>query len=215
VINLAEKIIVAIQNFLGTNAERVAMTTTALKIGSTFLETDTGTNYKWNGTTWTIDTINVNTPSPIVSATHTRPDNATPYSANDVVGNNSNMQFNTGLINGSGFIITGYYFQINVATIPAGMDTFKLHLYDSAPTAINDNDAYNLPAADRAKYLGWIDIVKPIKLGDTLVAQASNVNFQGKLASSSAILHAMLTTDFGYTPTALAVKRIDLKVVGL
>ena len=41
-----------IQNHIGTAAERAAMSTTGLPAGSTWIETDTASIYKWDGTSW-------------------------------------------------------------------------------------------------------------------------------------------------------------------
>lgn len=101
--------------------------------------------------------------------------------------------------------------RIDAAAIPAGMSTFRLHLYNAAPTAIADNAAYNLPAGDRAKYLGYISLSTPVDLGATLWAQDDNINFSGKLAATS--LYGILQTVGAYAPTAECVKTIALNVV--
>ena len=145
-----------------------------------------------------------------VSATQTRPDNATPYTALDVVGTNpaTNMTFATGLTAGAGFVVYGARLRIDVAAIPAGMASFRLHLFNAAPTAIADNVAFNLIAADRAKYLGYVEISGVLDVGDTLFAEVDNINFTGKLATAS--LFGVLQTVGAYTPTAQAVKTVTL-----
>ena len=40
------------QAYIGTAAERAAMVTTGIRLGSTFTESDTGLEYKWSGTAW-------------------------------------------------------------------------------------------------------------------------------------------------------------------
>jgi hypothetical protein len=95
------------------------------------------------------------------------------------------------------------------------MGSFRLHLYDSSPTAIEDNSAYNLPSDDRSKYLGFIDIDIPQDLGDTLYIDMKNVNFQCKLATNSTSLYGMLQTLNAYTPTAQAVKTLKIHVLGV
>ena len=50
---MAVKLISVIQNFQGTNAERLAMSTATLRAGSTFEEEDNNGNlYKWTGSIW-------------------------------------------------------------------------------------------------------------------------------------------------------------------
>ena len=208
-----------------------------VKIGSKFYEYNTG---KWyvtynTGTNWvetSDDTVNANlqindidvsttnlvpvkSNNSQVSATQTRPDNATPYSIGDVVGTDvaTNMTFaNVCSSVGAGFIITGCSLEIDVNAVPAGMTSFRLHLFNAAPTAITDNLAMNLIAADRAKYLGYIDLVTPVDLGDTLWSQNDNLNFKSKLAASTSI-YGVLETRTAYTPAALTVKKVELKVV--
>lgn len=49
---MAGTLISSISNHIGTAAERAAMPTTALLLGSEWKETDTGIIYYWDGTTW-------------------------------------------------------------------------------------------------------------------------------------------------------------------
>jgi hypothetical protein len=150
------------------------------------------------------------------STSNTRPDNATPYSIGDVIGTDpaTNMTFaNVCTVNGAGFIITGCNLEIDVSAIPAGMSGFRLHLFNAAPTAITDNLAFNLIAADRTKYLGYIELTTPIDLGDTLWSQNDNVNFKSKLAAATTSIYGVLETKTAYTPSNLAVKKVELKVV--
>jgi hypothetical protein len=95
------------------------------------------------------------------------------------------------------------------------MSGFRLHLYNSAPTAILDNSAFNIPVADRSKYIGYIDFDTPSDLGDTLFTQALNVNLFATLATGSTTLYGILQTIGGYTPTSATVKTVNLTVVGV
>ncbi|NPV90100.1 MAG: hypothetical protein HPY50_04900 [Firmicutes bacterium] len=153
-----------------------------------------------------------------VSASFTRPSNTTAYDAGDVVGQNpgANMVFENVLSNPGGtFMIMGARLSIPVAAVPSGMSTFRLHLYNSASTAIADNTAYNLPAVDRVNYLGFITLSTPIDLGETLWSQDDNIRFTGKLAASSTTLYGILQTVSGFTPTSATVKTITLNVAGV
>ena len=49
---MAAKLVTSISKHLGTAAERAAMSTTGLSIGSKFFETDTKLRYVWDGTAW-------------------------------------------------------------------------------------------------------------------------------------------------------------------
>lgn len=147
-----------------------------------------------------------------ISATQTRPDNATPYAALDVVGADAaaNLTFAGVGVAGQLVAILGAMLEIGVAAVPAGMAGFRLHLYSAAPTAITDNLAYDLPAGDRAKHLGWVDITTPVDLGATIWAQVDGVNHTVLLAGTA--LYGILVTVGAYTPSALTVKKITLNV---
>jgi hypothetical protein len=149
------------------------------------------------------------------SATITRPNNADPYIAGDVVGQDPavNMTFSNILpLSGGRFAILSVRMRIDVNAIPAGMQGFRLHLYNATPTGIADNAAYNLPEADRAKYLGYVTLSVPLDNGDTLWCQDDGVNFIGKLATGSTTIYGILQTPFAFTPTALCVKAVFMEV---
>ena len=196
-----------------------------LQVGDKAYFFNTEKNVVWNGTTWIDDMVNtdafVSNTSPIEvtsgasksSVTHTRPNNTTAYAIGDVVGTDpaTNLSFSdVSTIAGGYVIITGVSLEIDVGSVPSGMSSFRLHLYDSAPTAITDNLAYNLPSADRSKYLGYIEIYAPSDLGDTLWVRVDNVNLLVKLANGSTTLYSMLETRAAYTPSAQAVKKVTL-----
>lgn len=42
------------KEYIGTNAERVALSTTGMPAGSTFFETDTKNIYIWSGSAWAL-----------------------------------------------------------------------------------------------------------------------------------------------------------------
>ena len=150
------------------------------------------------------------------TATHARPNDTNAYTALDVIGSNPavNLTFaNIVSVNGGGFFIVGASLEIDVNAIPSGMSTFKLHLYNVAPTAIADNVAFNLPSADRTKYLGYITLNTPIDLGDTLWSQNDNLNFKHNCASDSRSIYGLLQTVGAYTPSAQAVKIVTLKIM--
>lgn len=112
-------------------------------------------------------------------------------------------------------LITAIVLEIDVAAVPAGMGAFRLHLYDAAPTAINDNAAFDLAAGDRTKYLGFIDIPLPEKLGSTLWAQDDTIRKQVKLAAASTSIYGMLETRSAFPPTASALLKLGLRALRL
>ena len=147
------------------------------------------------------------------SSSQTRPADTTAYIAGDVVGTDAatNLTFaNIGSVTGGCFEILRVWLRIDVNAVPSGMSTFKLHLFNAAPTAITDNLAFNLISADRDKYLGYITIYQPEDLGDTLWGQDDKVLFKGKLAVASTTLYGVLQTNAGFTPTSSCVKTIGI-----
>ena len=184
----------------------------------------TGRKIKEDGTTVNVaDTISggsflVTSNAGEPSVSQTRPDNTTAYTALDVVGTDpaSNIEFTSVLpIAGADFVIMGASLRVDVGAKPAGMDGFRLHLYNAAPTAIVDNAPFNIPSADRSKYLGYITLTTPTDFGDTLYGQTDNINFKRKLAVGSTSLFGILETITGFTPTAEAVKTVTLHIVGV
>jgi hypothetical protein len=133
------------------------------------------------------------------SATITRPANVTAYTAGDVLG--GAFQFaNFGPLGGRMRLVSASL-RADIAAIPAGMTNFRLHLYNvTPPSAIADNAAFDLPAGDRAAYLGYIDLGNMVDLGATLLGQLDNISKQVKLASTS--LFGYLVTTGGFTPAA-------------
>jgi len=152
----------------------------------------------------------------ISSDTITRGDVTAPYLAGDVVSTVAGevMEFpSVGSANAM-IVILGSRLRIDLdAAVTAGITGYRLHLYNAAPTAIADNAPFNLPAADRAKYLGYINISTPIRLDDTQFAQDDNINYTCILAGTS--LFGILQTIGAYTPTANAVKTIILNVASV
>lgn len=159
------------------------------------------------------------------SVSITRPSNTTAYTAGDVIGiadagtpANAGSAIHT-LANvgpsGAHLLITEVRLEIDVAAVPSGMTTFRLHLYDTSPTAILDNAAWDLPAGDRAKYLGYIDLAAPVDLVSTLWSENKRVDKHIKLADGSTSLYVELETVGGYTPSSGAVKAITVLALSL
>ena len=147
-----------------------------------------------------------------------RPDNTTAYTAGDVVGPSpaANLEFaNIMPEAGQNFYITDAKIEVEKSSVPAGMSTFTLHLFDAAPTAIDDNSAWTLLLADGGKYLGSIQFSIPVDLGTTLVYWLENINIKRKLASGSTSIYGQLVTDAGWTPASEDVINIKLETVGV
>jgi hypothetical protein len=145
--------------------------------------------------------------------TITRPANTDAYLAGDVVGGAITFPA-IGSFAGDSFI-TSASLRINVSSVPAGMTSFRLHLYDvTPPSALADNAPWDLPSGDRASYLGYIDLGSLVNVGSTLYVQADQINKQVRLRADHA-LHGYLVTNGAYTPTSQAVKAVELHAVAV
>lgn len=148
-----------------------------------------------------------------VALSITRPANQTPYTALDNVG--GALTFASVGPSASAIMITGAQLELDIAAIPSGMTSFRLHLYNvTPPSAVSDNGAWDLPSGDRASYLGFIDLGSPVDLGSTCYVEATNLNKQLKLSGTS--LFAYLVTTTGYTPAANSeVYKVTLHAVAV
>lgn len=141
----------------------------------------------------------------------TRPENATLYSAGDVIGiadsgtpanaGSAIHQFTVVGSSGGAILIDKVELSIGLTSVPTGMANFRLHLYDSAPTAILDNAAFDLTSTDKAKHLGWVDIITPEDVGSILKSVVIPMQ-SFKLATGQTTLWAELETRGSYTPAS-------------
>ena len=157
----------------------------------------------------------VKSPCGSSSATVTRPNDTTAYNAGDVVGTNpaTNIEFTNAMpVSGEHYYIVGLKIKIVKSSIPAGMTSFTLHLFSSAPTAIADNTAWTLLAVDADKYLGSITIT-PEDKGEVLVKWEDGVNMKRKLPSGASSVFGQLVTDAGWTPASQDVIKLQLETI--
>lgn len=145
-------------------------------------------------------------------ATVTRPADTTAYTAGDVVGATlAAIEFRDIGQPGQSIAITDADLRIDVASVPAGMTSFRLHLYNATPpSALADNAAWDLPAGDRLAYLGYIDLGTPVDVGSTLFVQTDGSGSKQIKMGASSSLWGYLVTNGGFTPTSAAVKAIRL-----
>lgn len=153
----------------------------------------------------------------MVSVSVTRPNNTTAYNAGDVLGPDSGsaaIAFH-GIANPTGgeIIITSATLERDVTGVVSGETTYTLHLYSgNPPSAFADNAAWDLStAADRALYLGSINLGTPVDLGSTLYAAADSINKQ--VTAASGTIYGYLVTVGGYTPVAQTVLVVGLHAV--
>lgn len=158
-----------------------------------------------------------------VSATITRPSNTTAYTAGDVIG-----QADTTTAANAGTAILVFDFgpdwankaiyieamkiTTDQATVPSGMTTLDLHLYDEAPAAILDNAAWARATTDVNKWLCVISSNTITASGGSVADEVSSLNKRVKVGSDGK-LRGVLRTTGAFTPTSGAVKVITLRAV--
>ena len=147
-----------------------------------------------------------------VSLTRTNDTNA--YLANDVVGaatgSTAALEFtNVVAAPGSRIIITSATLEIDSSAVISGQTSYLLYLYDvTPPSALGDNAPWDIPAGDRASFLGFVNLGTPVDLGSTLYVQTDGINKQLVVRGTS--LFAYLVTVGAYTPVASIVHVINL-----
>lgn len=151
-----------------------------------------------------------------VSVSITRTADTDDYLAGDVIGAATGataaQEFTNvvGEPSGCPVTITGTELEIDASAVISGETSYRLYLYSvTPPSALGDNASWDLPAGDRASFLGYVDLGTPVDLGSTLYVQATGVGKQITLAGTS--LFAYLVTNGPYTPTSARVYKITLQ----
>lgn len=149
--------------------------------------------------------------------TITRPSNGTPYNAGDVVGATAAaIEFTNIGPSGGQIMLTSVDLRYDVAAIPSGMTSNRLHLYSvTPPSALADNAVWDLPSGDRAGYIGYIDLGSPADVGSTLFCQVDGINKHCKLAANATSIFGYLVTNGAYTPGSGDVLAVTLRAVAL
>ena len=156
-----------------------------------------------------------------VSTSTTRPAADTNiYAAGDVLGTATSVTSSAIHFPAIGNIgkvirITGARLEIDVDAIPAGMTSFRLHLYNATPaSAFFDNNPWTLPIVDRVNYLGYVDIGNPVDVGATLYVQSIGLEYDFLMGATTG-LFGYLVTNGGFTPSASTVKKVTLFAMGM
>ena len=154
----------------------------------------------------------------VLSLTRTADTNA--YTAGDVLGTGTgsagaSLAFpGIGPAAGGEVIITSAALEIDLASIPSGMTSFRLYLYSvTPPSALGDNAAWDIPSGDRASFLGYVDLGSPVDLGSTLYVQTAQINQQVTVPVGGE-LFGYLMTNGGYTPASGTVYKVTLHAAG-
>jgi hypothetical protein len=174
------------------------------------------------GTTVPVDS---NNPLPIsklkkVTAEFTRPADTIDYSANDVISNSTSsptvMTFSA-VTRGNGqcgYIVKARLMSDSLApsTVSA---VFKLHLFHTSPTAINDNAPYTMMYANRDKRIGVLTFPAAATEGsgsDACHARISTDVLAFCTDSSSNVLYGILETATVFTPASAQNFYVELLI---
>lgn len=152
------------------------------------------------------------------SVSITRPNDTSAYLANDVIGSATGstacIEFTSMGPSAGRVLITSASLEVDATALISGEANYRLHLYSvTAPSALGDNAAFDLPSGDRASYLGYIDMGTPVDLGSTLYVEANAINKQIKLAGTS--IFAYLVTIGAFTPAAQTVRKVTLHAISV
>jgi hypothetical protein len=134
----------------------------------------------------------------------TRPANTTAYTAGDVIGTGSTAALTFASLGPASkeIFLTSIDLTHEVTAVPAGMTSFRLHLYNATPpSALADNAAWDLPSGDLTNYMGYVDFGVIADVGSNLFVQVDNTLKQ-VTTDASGNVYGYLVTNGGWTPGA-------------
>ncbi len=100
---------------------------------------------------------------------------------------------------------------VEAAAVISGETSYALALYNvTPPSALADNDPWDIPSGDRAAFLGRFSIETPADIGASLYIQTPALNDDVKMGAFSS-LWAYLITVGGFTAAA-TLRRVRLYV---
>ena len=143
----------------------------------------------------------------VVSAAFARPNDVTAYASKDAVSDSTSsptvLTFtNLARVNAG----TGYIVKARIMTDQStNVARYRLHLYNVAPTAINDNAAWTLLWANRAARIGYVDFDGCQTEGtgsDCANAVNTTVRLHFAAAAGVRTLYGLLETLDAFTPAA-------------
>jgi hypothetical protein len=134
-----------------------------------------------------------------LTAEFTRPGDTTAYAAGDAVGTATSAVLtlsNAGKSSGQGGKIRTVKLSKSTATVTAA--TFRVYFYSgtTAPAAIADNAAWTTLYADRAKFVGSVDLSTMISGGGAALIHAADVN----ITYNGRHLYAVIVALGAYAP---------------
>jgi len=146
----------------------------------------------------------------------TRPSAITPdYSINDVVSDSASaptlLTFANiaRVVGGSGYIVKVRL----LSNQKTNVAQFRLHLFHTAPTPVNDNAPYPLAYANKNLAIGYIDF-PPMTTEDSATSTASLSMWSGSLhyIAETRDIFGILETRTTFTPTAGQLFYIEMSV---
>lgn len=150
-----------------------------------------------------------------VNATYTRPSDTTAYTAKDAISNSTSspavLTFaGMGRVNaGTGYVVKGRL----LTSQTTNTARYRLHLYKTSPTALNDNAACTAPLyADDAKWVGAIDFpaAQTEGSGGTAAWSIWNDRLHFKCDTSDTNLYGILEALDAFTPANAQTYTITL-----
>lgn len=156
-----------------------------------------------------------------VSTNFTRPNDTNAYAAQDEV-SNSTTQGSAVALTFADVVAdnaaTGYLVKASLkvtaigATAPTTNATFRLWLFDAAPTMVGDNVAYPLLSAELAKAIGYVDFTLITEgTGSTaLYGLDDGIRLAFKCGAASKNLYGLLLAKAAYVGTAQSVWTVEL-----
>lgn len=137
---------------------------------------------------------------------------AAAYGAGDIIEGAKSFDF--GAMLGGLCEIKSATLLISHTAVISGETTYRLHLYNvTPPSALADNAAWDLPAGDRASYLGYVDFAQVVDLGSSVFIATDDINKVINVSSSvsGGLVYAYLQTIGAFTATA-AARTVTLNV---
>lgn len=142
-----------------------------------------------------------------------RPADTTAYAAGDAVGitAGSVLTFqNATLINSGSGKIKSVLVAKSAASITNA--SFRLYLYNTAPTAIADNSAWTVLYADREKLIGYVDVTMVGPASGAGAVGFANVDIPFQAAAGSKAIYGVLVATAAYTPASAETFAVSLTV---
>ena len=135
---------------------------------------------------------------------------AAAYSAGDIM-QGAREFTNIGPAGGE-VLIVNTRLRVDASAIVSGETSYTLHLYSvTPPSALADNAVWDLPAGDRASYMGSVSLGTVVDLGSTIFVEQTGLTKQVTVPAGGS-LFGYLVTNGGFTATG-APRTVLLKTL--